>query len=155
MRATLMLCDYAAVADGKLYISGGGWSVTGPEPSPSAVAIKIDVPWTQANDRIHLQLRLLGEDGHAVVAQTPVGELPVEVQGEFEVGRPPGLKHGTPIDVPMAFPFGPLPILPGKRYSWELRLNGDTQPDWHLAFTTRELPESPPGIYTVDPAAEA
>jgi hypothetical protein len=30
MRATMMLADYAQIADGKLFISGGGWSTCGP-----------------------------------------------------------------------------------------------------------------------------
>ena len=38
----MLLCDAAQVADGKLYILGGGWSMTGPDPVPSAVALKID-----------------------------------------------------------------------------------------------------------------
>ena len=42
---TLMLADSAQEVGGKLYILGGGWSVTGPVVPPSAVAIKIDVPW--------------------------------------------------------------------------------------------------------------
>jgi len=41
----MLLCDSAQVADGKLYILGGGWSVTGPQPVPSAVAIKLEVDW--------------------------------------------------------------------------------------------------------------
>src|SRR6267154_2812745 len=32
MRATMMLADYAQIADGKLFISGGGWSTCGPGP---------------------------------------------------------------------------------------------------------------------------
>ena len=37
----MILADSAQVADGKLYILGGGWSITGPDPTPSAVAIKM------------------------------------------------------------------------------------------------------------------
>jgi hypothetical protein len=40
----MMLADAAQVANGKLFILGGGWSVTGPEPSPSAIVLKIAVP---------------------------------------------------------------------------------------------------------------
>ena len=39
----MMLCDAAQVADGKLYVLGGGWSLIGPDPMPSAIAMKIDV----------------------------------------------------------------------------------------------------------------
>ena len=30
----MMLCDAAQVSDGKLYVLGGGWSMTGPDPVP-------------------------------------------------------------------------------------------------------------------------
>lgn len=86
----MMLCDHAQVADGKLYISGGGWSFTGPVPSPSAIAIKIDVPWDRTNDQIHLLLRLLGQDGEPVMQDGPIGPQPIQLEADFEVGRPPG-----------------------------------------------------------------
>ena len=47
VRAWMLLADYAVVADGKLYVSGGGWSVTSPG-APSAIAMKLDVPWDRA-----------------------------------------------------------------------------------------------------------
>ena len=36
----MLLCDGAQVADGKLFVLGGGWSLTGPDPMPSAIAMK-------------------------------------------------------------------------------------------------------------------
>ncbi len=138
MRVTMLLCDFAQVADGKLYISGGGWSVAGPGPSPSAIALKIDVPWDRTNNRIRLRLRLLGADGQAVAQQGPEGPSPVEVNAEFEVGRPPGVSVGTPIDVPLAKNIPPMSLPPGQRFSWELTLDGQSDPDWHLAFQTRQ-----------------
>ena len=35
MRATMMLADYAQIADGKLFISGGGWSTCGRDRHPA------------------------------------------------------------------------------------------------------------------------
>lgn len=136
----MLLCDYAQVAEGKLYVIGGGWSVTGPQPAPSAVALKIDVPWDRANQRMHLELSLLGEDGQPVTMPGPAGPQPVRMDGQFEVGRPPGLKPGTPIDVALAMNVGPLPLPPGQRYSWELSIDGETAEEWHLAFQTRDVP---------------
>jgi len=43
------LADAAQEVRGKLYILGGGWSVTGPDVPPMALAIKLDVPWSDAN----------------------------------------------------------------------------------------------------------
>ena len=52
MKLTMLLADAAEAVGGKLYILGGGWSITGPQPTPSAIAIKIDVPWDQTN-KVH------------------------------------------------------------------------------------------------------
>src|ERR1041385_762949 len=87
MRVTMMLADAPKESGGKLFILGGGWSVTGPAIPPSAVALKIDVPWDQANRRHVWVLELLSEDGDPVVIE---GEA-LRVDGEFEVGRPPGV----------------------------------------------------------------
>lgn len=153
MRVTMLLADHAVVAEGKLYVSGGGWSIKGPAPSPSAIAMKIDVPWDRTNSQMKLLIRLLGEDGEPVLVPGPTGMVPLTIEGEFEVGRPPGLKKGTPIDVPIAFPIGPIPLPPG-RYTWELRLDGETQDDWHLAFMVQEMPGQF-AEYVVDPPADS
>src|SRR5213078_2286630 len=63
LRATLLLADAAQAVEGKLYVLGGGWSVTGPQPVPMAIALKIDVPWDQANTRHSWRLELLDADG--------------------------------------------------------------------------------------------
>lgn len=140
IRVTMLLADHAAVAESKLYISGAGWSQTGPQPAPSAIALSLAVPWSMTNQAITFHLRLLREDGEPVMQPTPVGEAPIEVSGQFEVGRPPGLTAGTPIDVPLAFNIPPLPLPPGSRFSWELTIDGQCRDDWHLAFSTRAVP---------------
>ena len=48
--------------------------------------------------------------------------------GEFEVGRPRGLKPGTPLDFPVAVNSTPLPLEPG-RYEWRLTIDGDSHQD--------------------------
>lgn len=141
MKALLLLADAAQVADGKLNLLGGGWSVTGPTPTPSAVAVKIEVPWDATNMRHHFQLELFTDDGHAVMVPGPDGELQrVEIGGEFEVGRPPGLRPGTPIDVPLAVNIGPLPLQPDSRFTWRLTIDGETHEEWQASFSTRPLP---------------
>jgi hypothetical protein len=47
------------------------------------------------------------------------------------------VKPGTPMDAPFAINLGPLMIPPGGRYEWRLEINGETDEDWRLAFTTR------------------
>jgi hypothetical protein len=138
----MMLCDHAQVAEGKLFISGGGWSVTGPLPSPSALALKIEVPWDQANTPIKFALELVDQDGKPVQQQGPLGLQPLRLEGQVEVGRPPGLMPGTPLDVPLAIGVGALPLAPGGRFTWRLELNGRTEESWQLSFSVRGLPGS-------------
>jgi hypothetical protein len=59
------------------------------------------------------------------------------VRGDFEVGRPSTVPDGSPIDVALAVNFGPLPLQPGNRFTWRLTIDGESAPDWMLAFSTR------------------
>ncbi len=139
----MLLSDSAQAIGGKLYILGGGWSITGPDPTPCAIAIKLDVPWDEANRRHKLQLALLSADEQPIIIPTPIGEQKVEVSGEFEVGRPPGIKPGTPIDLAIAFNVGPIPLPPGGRYLWRCSINGKSHPDWEVPFSTRPVEPGP------------
>lgn len=138
IRATLMLCDHAQVADGKLFISGGGWSVTGTPTAPSALAALLQVPWTEANRKIEFKLRLVTADGPPVLQPNALtGQpAPVEVGGQLEVGRPPGLPEGSLLDAPFAVNVPPLLLQPG-RYVWELSIDGETDDDWRVTFLAR------------------
>jgi hypothetical protein len=141
-KVTMMLADHVAQADGKLYIAGGGWTLTGPGAAPSAIAILIGVPWTLANTRITFKLALVQQDGEPVLQAGPVGPAPVEIAGELEVGRPAGVKPGTPLDVPLAINVPPLALPPGQRFTWNLTLNGESADGWQLSFGTRAAPGS-------------
>jgi hypothetical protein len=137
MKVTMLLADSAQAVNGKLYILGGGWSITGPQPAPSAIAIKTDVPWNEANARHELKLALLTEDAQPIMVPTPTGDRAVELSSEFEVGRPPGLRPGIDLDVALAINIGPLPLPPDGRYVWRCWINGETEEDWRVVFSTR------------------
>ncbi len=133
----MLLADYAVVSDGKLTIVGGGWSQTGPEPAAFGIGLLIQVPWDQSNTPHSFNVELLDADGAQVVLETPDDdEQQVAFGGGFEVGRPPGLKPGTPLDFPVAVSFTPLPLEPG-RYEWRLTIDGQSREDWRLPFTVR------------------
>lgn len=136
-KVTMLLADHAEAINGKLYIMGGGWSITGPAPSPSALAIKIEVPWHDTNRRHELKVELLDGDDHPVLVPTPAGNSALVVTGSFEVGRPPGIIVGSPLDVPFAFNIGPIPLEPERRYIWRLSIDGQSDEHWQVAFSTR------------------
>lgn len=137
MRVTMLLADAAQAVGGKLYVLGGGWSVIGATPAPMAIAIKIDVPWSETDVRHRWTLDLIDQDGRPVLVPAAAGAEPVTISGEFQVGRPPGLAEGTPIDLPLAISVGPLALPPGTRCVWQLSIDGRTAPDWQLAFDVR------------------
>jgi hypothetical protein len=140
----MLLCDAAQVADGKLYILGGGWSLTGPAPAPSAIAVKIEIDWHEAVTSHHWELWLEDADGQPVSIETADGPQMVEIRGDFEVGRPEGIPEGSPIDLPLAVNLGPIPLNPGGRYQWKLSIDGTQDTAWGLAFTTRPAPPAEP-----------
>jgi hypothetical protein len=137
MRVTMMLADHAQVADGKLFVSGGGWSLCGPGPVACAVVLLFHVPWQQTNEKISFSLRLLDEDGTPVSQPGPEGGQEVQAGGQFEAGRPAGLTPGTEINVPIAFNTV-LQLPPAARFTWVMEINGETDEAWQLSFATRE-----------------
>ncbi|MCX5794503.1 MAG: hypothetical protein NTY77_03285 [Elusimicrobia bacterium] len=144
MKVTMLLADFAQAVNGKLYIMGGGWSLTGPVPNPSAIAIKIEVPWNETNRKHALKLELVDSDYHPVMVATPAGNAPLAITADFEVGRPAGMIQGTPIDVPIAFNLAPIPLEPGKRFVWKLSIDGKAEDGWQVAFSTRQAGQTPP-----------
>lgn len=133
----MLLADSAQAVEGKLYILGGGWSEIGPEPSPSAIAAHIQVPWDRTNVNHHFRFELLDSDGRTVALGDTADDV-VVIDGDFEVGRPPGMKPGTPIDFPLAINVGPVPLPPGQRFEWRLTIDGEGRDDWRLPFSVRD-----------------
>ncbi|MEA2362591.1 MAG: hypothetical protein QOD71_1736 [Thermoleophilaceae bacterium] len=120
MEVTLLLCDAAQEANGKLYVLGGGWKSVLPDtPFNMALAILIEVPWDQTNRKIKLTSVLMTDDGDPVEA--PSGGV-IEAAGDLEVGRPPGIKPGTGINVPIALSFNGV-SLPAGGYRWEVHID--------------------------------
>jgi hypothetical protein len=134
----MLLCDHAQVAEGKLFVSGGGWTVTTAGQAPMGVAVLIQVPWDRSNRDITFALTLRDSDGNPVIGQVIDGvPTPISLQGDFQVGRPPGVAPGSSLAVPLAVNLPPPPLEPGKRYEWTLELDGDSHEDWTLPFSTR------------------
>ena len=128
MKATVLLCDHAQEVAGKLYVLGGGWSIFRGSPATMALAIKIDVPWDEANVSHEVVARLLTEDGGDPLLPIPQGDglapQRIEFQGRFEAGRPPGLVPGSELDAPLAINIAGLPLAAG-RYEWQVTIDGE------------------------------
>lgn len=133
-----MLAQSAQVADGKLNLLGGGWNITGPDPEPMAIALLLEVPWDRANEPHAVKLELLDADGLPVTVDEPDGDgSPIEIDVSVEVGRPPGMIRGTPLNVPLAMNLAPHQLPTGTRCEWRLTINGESQDGWRVAFSVR------------------
>ncbi|MCL4534327.1 MAG: hypothetical protein M1370_04105 [Bacteroidetes bacterium] len=83
----LILADAAQVVGNKLYLLGGGWETLTvnsgfPVEQQCAVAASFKVPWQETNQRHNVEIEIATEDGSSLA----------KLQGQFEVGRPPGLR---------------------------------------------------------------
>jgi hypothetical protein len=133
MEVAMLLCDAAEAVNGKLYILGAGWSqlLLPDTPVNMSLAVKIAVPWHEANDPHEVVAKLVDGDGHDVTVVppgAPEGAEPIRIRNQvtIETGRPPGLVPGTALDAPLVFNFGGLP-LPTGSYVWELEVDGTVE----------------------------
>jgi hypothetical protein len=112
--------------------------MTGPTPTPCAIALKFEVPWEAANRRHKVRIELLDSDGQPVLVPgpTPESPQPMLITADLEVGRPPGITPGTPLDSTFAIGIGPLPLKPG-RYEWRCTVEG-VNVSQSCAFTYRD-----------------
>lgn len=136
----MLLADSAEQANPqmpKISALGIGWDQTVTPLPAHVVILLIRVPWTETNRKIPIKIEMVTEDGQPVMMPTPLGDQPLEVGGDLEVGRPPGVAHGTTIQVPQIIPSPPgLPLLPG-RYVWRVELDGKTEETWSAEFTVK------------------
>lgn len=144
MKVTMMLADHAQVADGKLFVSGGGWTCI-TAGAPFGIALLVDVPWDRLNEKHKLRMELVDADGLPVSVAGPSEDQPVWIEGEFVGGRHPEHVPGIPLTMPLSFNVGGVPLEPGQRYRWQLTINGESREEWTLAFSTRQ---APPGAQT-------
>jgi hypothetical protein len=138
MEAILLLADAAEQGDpGSTKISalGIGWDRTTTPLPPHVLVVLIKVPWTDTNRRIPIVVDMVTEDGHEVMLPTPIGDQPLKIEGVLEVGRPPGIAHGSTITVPQIVqaPVGLL-IAPGA-YTWRVEIDGELKENWVAPFT--------------------
>ena len=90
----LILADAAQVVGAKLYLLGGGWdrltvNRAFPVDQRCALALSIIVPWNETNQKHSFEVEIISED-----TTTEEPKSLVKAGGQFEVGRPPGIRQG-------------------------------------------------------------
>ena len=114
----LVLADSAQVVGNKLFLMGGGWDVltinTGfPAQHRMALAVAFRVPWNETNQKHNSEIELRTEDGQTLL----------KIEGQFEVGRPAGIKGGQDQRMQFAADLS-VPITAPGTYVVAVRLEG-------------------------------
>lgn len=138
-KPALMLAQYAqALPNGIVNIMGGGLTMLPATPTVVFIAGVLELSWDAAiSHRQHsIRFELLDDQGHPVENE----HGPVFVEGKFSVAPAPGLKRGTPLQMPISQPVGPLALAADARFEWRYEIDGETHEDWSLGFTT--MPEA-------------
>jgi hypothetical protein len=128
VEATLLLANSAEDHDGMVSALGLGWSMTASPTPPMALVLLMKVPWDQTNQPHKVQIKLVDSDGQApLIGQDDKGNpAPIQIDGQFEVGRPPGIPHGTAIDNSLVINLPPGMLLnAGTTYEWRVEVDGD------------------------------
>lgn len=119
----LILADRAEAANGKIFIHGGGVDrhLFNPSAEPpiqlnADVALSILTEWAETNSSHLMAVRVVDEDDKPIWA----------LEGQFEVGRPPGAKAGQQFRQLIAI-RGPIPMPGLGAYKMTLELDGTAQ----------------------------
>jgi hypothetical protein len=112
-----LLADAAQVADGKLYILGGGWERLATPHLPLSrsfdLAVRVIVPWIETNRPLQFTVQLETEDG------VPLLDPPVKPV--VTVGRPVHLREGSEQAVPFVLKVANVHLNEPGRYVFTLR----------------------------------
>lgn len=138
MDAKVLLCDFAEVSGGKLFITGAGISLIA-SSSPIepfrvnlCLAVLVSIPWNETNAEHRLTIELVSEASGAaqrisLTDQIPEGTSPAD-QGmiivTFSAGRSPIMVPGDESSMPMAIPLFGLPLPQQGPYFFSVHVDG-------------------------------
>lgn len=116
-----MVADAVQVAQGKLFVLGGGWNTLLVRSFPAkhpvmAVAVLVKVPWSWAERVITIELDLEDGDGARL--------FPTSIRQRLTVNKPPGMPHGSDIVVPRSFTISNLVLRQPGGYSFIVSIDG-------------------------------
>lgn len=117
---TFMVADHAETVRGKLYVTGGCWDTLSVGQIPvqhphMTVAIALGVPWQQTNQSHQFKLSLVDEDHQPIIPA---------LEGDFEAGRPAGMRADDETQMLMALNLNGLTIPAEGAYSFVLEIDG-------------------------------
>jgi hypothetical protein len=134
MRVDAFLADTAEVINNKIYALGLGWNTIYARGFPVmhrrlALALTVNVPYTDTNSNHRLEVRLVTEDGQ----DHPIGMRPdaegkpsvlTAIGGEFTLGRPPTLVDGDEQIACFAFVIEGMRFEEAGKFEWVISIDG-------------------------------
>jgi hypothetical protein len=151
----LQLADYA-VADpqNKINVIGGGLTLIGFNPQaglslPFALVVWVIVPPKFYDAEAAVEIALEDSGGGLVMVPAPVGPAqPLRIGQAVTFGKPvfapayvPAGQMSARAQWVLSFNTG-LPLAPGQRYVWRVKIDTETRPDWFEEFY---VPGAAPG----------
>ena len=133
-----MLCDFAEVSGGKLFITGAGISLlasgspAAPYPVNICLAILVTIPWHETDARHVMTIELISEASGAqqrvmLSDQLPEGHDPADmgmIVFIFSAARMPNMIDGDDSTMPVSVPLFGLPLPELGPYFFSVRIDG-------------------------------
>jgi hypothetical protein len=128
----VVLADHAQIADGKLFISGAGWTdMTG--AVPFALAMMFEVPREQTGKEHTFAVDLIDADGKPAMTPTAQGMQPWHFEGTMQVDPDEGAPAAASFVSPFVIKQQPTTLTPAS-YEWRWYVDGETRENWRLPF---------------------
>ncbi len=138
MDSKVLLCDFAEVSGGKLFVTGAGISlVASSSPQPPyqvnvCLAILVQIPWNETDSEHSLTIELVSEAGGGAQRvmlsdQLPEGADPADrgmIVALFSAARLPIMVDGDESTMPMSIPLFGLPLPQHGPYFFSVRIDG-------------------------------
>jgi hypothetical protein len=160
MDAKVMLCDFAEVSGGKLFITGAGISLlasgspTAPYPVNICLAILVSIPWTETDARHVMTIELVSEAVGAqqrvmLSDQLPEGHDPADmgtIVFVFSASRLPTMIDGDESTMPVSVPLFGLPLPELGPYFFSVHIDGREMDRASFRLVARQDAALPPPV---------
>lgn len=157
--AKVLLCDFAEVSGGKLFITGAGISVLAsssdqaPFPVNVCLAILVSIPWTDTDTRHVMTIELISEADGAqkrvmLSDQLPEGADQADlgmIAVVFSAVRLPTMIPGDESTMPISLPLFGLPLPEHGPYFFSVRIDGREMDRASFRLVPRAQIQQPPG----------
>ncbi len=156
MDAKVLLCDFAEVSGGKLFITGAGISLVAstslqpPYPVNVCLAILVQIPWNETDTEHLMTIELVSEASGSQRRVMLSDQLPEQADPAdrgmiavvFNAVRLPTMVDGDESVMPISIPLFGLPLPEYGPYFFSVRIDGREMD--RASYRLVPLPEQPP-----------